>query len=84
MFEKSDGSGRPLRPVQEEAFQFLRDNWSKPVIAMNLPCGSGKTLLARSILNEDPGAIYITSENTLVRQMSDIYPELNTLIGKRN
>jgi hypothetical protein len=51
---------------------------------MNLPCGSGKTLLARSILNEDPGAIYITSENTLVRQLSDFYPELNTLIGKRN
>ena len=85
MFEKFDGSGRPLRDVQKQALEFIEQNIKTvDVIGINAPCGSGKSAIAKAIMDEFKDVVYITANNVLVKQMQRFYPELNTVIGKRH
>lgn len=84
MFSKLDGSVLPPRQIQLDFLEYVRLNWDKPVISGNLPCGSGKSYLAKSMMDAVPGSVYITANNLLVKQMQDFYPSLNTLIGKKH
>jgi Rad3-related DNA helicase len=84
VFKNFDGSGRKPRQVQEEALSFIEANKDKKVIAITAPCGSGKSAIAKAVMDEFKDAAYITSENSLVQQMSKFYPDLNVLIGKKH
>ncbi len=84
MFESFDGTGTPPRQIQRDFLKFVEENWGAPVNAGTLPCGSGKSYLAKSIMEEVPGTVYITANNVLVKQMKDFYPDLNVLIGKKH
>jgi hypothetical protein len=85
MFERFDQSGREIRQAQKIALSFIEENWKeKEVIAINAPCGTGKSAIARAIIEEFPDSVYMAPNNMLVDQMSRFYPELNVLIGKRH
>ncbi len=85
MFEKFDQSGRSPRQAQKEALNFIQKNWKEyDVLGINAPCGTGKSAIARAIMEEFPDAVYMTPNNMLVRQMKTFYPDLNVLIGKKH
>jgi hypothetical protein len=54
------------------------------VIAINAPCGTGKSAIAKAIMEEFPDAVYMTPNNMLVHQLAEFYPDVNVLIGKKH
>lgn len=78
-----DGTGRQPREIQLEALNWIKENLSAKVLAMNLPTGAGKSLIAKTIANKF-GAHVITPANALIDQYSEIYPDHNALKGKRH
>lgn len=77
-----DGTGRPLFPVQRDFLAWLQEQKSK-VIAGQLPPGTGKSLIVRTI-QRATGASVITPSNLLVSQYSGIYPSVNVLKGQQH
>jgi Rad3-related DNA helicase len=80
---KFDGSGRTPRPGQVEALKWISNNWSSKILCLNLPVGSGKSAIAKSIANT-VGAHIITPSNILIDQYTDVYPKDNFLKGKHH
>jgi hypothetical protein len=81
MFENFDGTGRPPRQVQLDAFAWLRENLGKhKYLAMNLPTAVGKQAIART-LQLELGGHYITPSNILLDQALKTYPDINCLKG---
>jgi Rad3-related DNA helicase len=81
MFSNFDGTGRPPRQVQLDAFEWLRQNLGKQkFLAIQAPCGSGKQALART-LQLELGGHYITPSNILLNQCLGTYPGINCLKG---
>lgn len=84
LVDQSDFSGRHLREVQRTALEWVRSVWNNDRhIAISLPVGSGKSLIAKAIQNAT-GACIVTPNNTLVKQYTSIYKDLPYYIGKDN
>jgi ATP-dependent DNA helicase DinG len=81
--KKADGSGRPLRPVQKQALEWISANWSSKVLCLNIPVGGGKSLLSKSIADATNGHV-ITPSNILIDQYVADYPNHNFLKGKHH
>jgi len=85
MWDKFDGSEKVPREVQKKALKFIEEKiQTHDVIGLNLPCGSGKSAIARAVMLEYKDATYITSNNMLIKQMQEFYPDINALIGKKH
>lgn len=77
-----DGSGRDPRDVQKVALTWLEKNWhSAEAFTLQLPVASGKSAIAKAIINAAGGHI-ITPSNLLIRQYVATYPAQNHLMGK--
>jgi Rad3-related DNA helicase len=74
-----DGTGRPLFPVQRDFLAWLQEQKGR-VIAGQLPPGTGKSLIVRTI-QRATGATVVTPSNLLVDQYSGTYPDVNVLKG---
>lgn len=72
MFESFDGTGLPPRQIQRDFLNFVEANWASPVIAGTLPCGSGKSYLAKSIMDQVSDTVYITANNVLVWKNAEL------------
>lgn len=80
----SDGTDRELRPIQREALNWIGDNWGpKKHLFAGLGVGAGKSMLLRTV-QKSTGAHILTSQNILLRQYKQDYPELNDLMGGAN
>jgi Rad3-related DNA helicase len=80
--QKGDGSGRPLRPIQEQVFDWLGENWdSGEHLVLDLSVAAGKSFIGRALqaLTDAP---IITNKNTLVDQYKSDYSEINAYKGK--
>lgn len=75
-----DGTGRPLFPIQREFLEWLQAQTAR-VVAGQLPPGTGKSLIVRTI-QRATGATVITPSNILVDQYSGTYPNVNVLKGQ--
>lgn len=85
-FLKHFDSDKSPRAVQKEGLDWLWANWyKKKVLAMNAPCGSGKSAMAMAIARycaeEGRIAAYITPQLLLQSQLQRDYPEINMLKG---
>lgn len=81
MFAKFDGTGRPPRQLQTDAFNWLRDNWHKfHTIGIEASCGVGKSGIAQAISQETGGHVVVVS-NALMDQYIETYPERNYVKG---
>lgn len=81
-FGRFDGSGRSPREVQTRFLEWLSDTWDTGnCFAGQLPVGSGKSALART-LGIVLGASIVTPSNVLIDQYCGDYPEHNYLKGK--
>jgi Rad3-related DNA helicase len=79
----SDGSGRNPRPEQVNAFiDGNKALLESQVFCSNMPPGYGKSFLARSWQRQSSACDIITSDNSLIKQYQDDYPELNDVRGK--
>lgn len=77
-----DGSGRPLRPIQEKVFDWIGENWdSGDHLVLDLSVAAGKSFIARA-LQFITDAPIITNKNTLVDQYKSDYPDVNAYKGK--
>lgn len=84
MFTKFDKSGREPRDVQLKALRWLRENWHKAdVFGLRLDTGSGKSAIAKAIIEEFGGHV-ITPSNALLDQYSQTYPEVPAVKGYNN
>lgn len=79
--KKFDLLGREPRQIQIDALNWITENWSSKVLAIQAPTGTGKSAIARAIQHETAADI-VTPTNQLMSQYSDIYPVVNTLKGK--
>jgi Rad3-related DNA helicase len=75
-----DGTGRKPFPIQIEFLEWLQKQTSR-VVAAQLPPGTGKSLIVRSI-QRATGAAVITPSNILVNQYAGTYPDVNVLKGQ--
>lgn len=83
-FSQLDKSGRPAREFQQNALNWLTENWNKyQVFAVVASTSVGKTFLARTIQIATNAAI-ITSSNVLVNQYKRDYKEVNVFYGMDN
>jgi Helicase C-terminal domain len=83
LLKPSDGTGRDPRPEQVVAFNEITQGLQQAqVVCENQPPGYGKSFLARSLQRVTDSCDIITSDNALIRQYKDTYPELNSVIGK--
>lgn len=79
----SDGSGRTPRPEQVELFIGLNEKLlESDVVGANAPPGLGKSFLGRAIQRISSSCDIITSDNALIKQYLQTYPELNAVMGK--
>jgi len=77
-----DGTKRPLRPVQIEAFEWIGDNFdSGDHLIIRAPTGSGKSLIIKA-LQIQLGCPVINNKNVLLDQNSKDYPTSNYYKGK--
>lgn len=76
-----DGSSRVPRDVQKTALKWISDEWDNRVLVLQLPVGSGKSAISKSMM-EHVDAHTITPSNVLIDQYIDTYPETNFLKGK--
>lgn len=76
-----DGSGRPIRSVQETALTWLQENWDVDVLVINAPTGSGKSAIARAIQLQTEADV-VPPVNQLLDQYTDTYQGVNALKGK--
>lgn len=68
------------RPVQREILETLENNWNKyDVFVLVLPTASGKTAIAKSIMNAYHSVSVITPTNLLVQQFVSEFPNTATL-----
>lgn len=80
----NDGSGRELRPIQEEVIDWMNATYNpKRHMIVQAGVGAGKSVLARTF-QRATGATIITAQNSLVTQYCESYPELNKVIGGSN
>ena len=78
-----DGTGKPPRDIQLDYFAELEKVWKvHRRFAMSGPPGVGKSFIARTIQRALPNTAIITTNNALVDQYRESYPELNGLKGK--
>lgn len=75
-----DGTGREPFPIQVEFLMWLELQTSR-VVAAQLPPGTGKSLIVRTI-QRATGAAVITPSNILVNQYAGTYPDVNVLKGQ--
>lgn len=76
-----DGSGREPRPIQRAALEWLEASWdAADVLALQLPTGVGKSLVARTIQRATRGRIVVPS-NLLMGQYTADYCDVNSLKG---
>lgn len=81
---KYDGTGRQPWPQQEQALNWLAENWNKSrVFVLRMDVGVGKSFVARSVQRACGGSI-ITASNELLRQYQSDYQDVNSLMGKAN
>jgi len=75
--------GRTFREYQYEAIEFAMKS-NKPVVAIEAPTGSGKSLIGAilSLLSGD--AIYLVHSKPLQSQVQDDFPEFEILKGRSN
>jgi Rad3-related DNA helicase len=78
-----DGTGRSPRDIQRDALRWIDANWRHQILALQLPVGCGKSLIAESI-SKVTGAHVITPSNALIDQYRDTYPKKNYLKGKEH
>lgn len=68
------------RPVQREILEVLDTHWDNyDVFVLVLPTASGKTAIAKSIMNAHHSVSVITPTNLLVQQFVDEFPNTSTL-----
>lgn len=79
----SDGSGRTPRPEQVNAVIDINSSLLEhQVYCGNHPPGLGKSFIGRALqISAETGDI-VTSDNNLIKQYQDTYPELNAVKGK--
>jgi hypothetical protein len=75
-----DGSGRRPFPIQVEFLEWLQQQTGR-VVAAQLPPGTGKSFIVRTI-QRATGAAVVTPSNILVNQYSGTYPDVNVLKGQ--
>lgn len=79
-----DGTGRALRPIQEDVINWMNETYNpKRHLVVQAGVGSGKSVLGRTF-QRATGAVIVTAQNSLVSQYKDTYPELNKVIGGSN
>lgn len=83
-FEKVlDGRGIPPRQCQIDYFNHLSNNWDKfDIHAAQMPPGTGKSYIARTIQRTIDKTSIITPANLLVDQYCHDYPELVAVKGQ--
>jgi ATP-dependent DNA helicase DinG len=81
MFTEFDKSGREPRPIQTQALEWLQNNWTSKILAIQAPTGVGKSAVARAVQSE-AGAHVIVTSNVLMDQYTDTYTTVNSLKGK--
>lgn len=80
--EKADNSGRPLRPQQVEALNWLNATLpTAEVCAINAPTGTGKSLIAET-LRTQLGARCVVVTNSLMDQVLETYSNADYLKGR--
>lgn len=77
--ETFDGTGRKAFPLQMEFLEWLPKQTAR-VIAGQLPTGTGKSFLVRTIQRATGGLACVAS-NMLIDQYAPIYPDVNILKG---
>lgn len=71
---------REPRKVQTEILQSLQDNWNNyDVFMIVAPTASGKTAIAKSVMNAAHRVSYIAPTNLLVDQFLQEFPDTRTL-----
>lgn len=81
MIFTDDGLGRPMRPIQREVLDWVGANWaSNKHLFAGLGVGAGKSSIIRAVQRKVGGNI-LTSQNILIGQYKDDYPQLNDLKG---
>lgn len=83
MFENFDGSGRPPRPAQLPALNWLQANKERKRKAFVGPVGLGKSAILRAYQLEYGGVI-VPPVNVLADQLEGDYPSVNMLKGLSN
>ena len=79
-----DGTGRQLRPIQEEVVGWINSNYTENKhLVIQAGVGAGKSVIARTY-QRATGATIITAQNSLVSQYCETYPDLNKVIGGTN
>lgn len=81
-----DGTGRPPRSIQLDALK-LSSNFissTSKVLGMTLPCGVGKSYIARCIQLRYPETVILVPSNHLMDQYIETYPDLNYIKGKEH
>jgi Rad3-related DNA helicase len=77
-----DGTDRPINDNQREYMHWLEVNWDKAeVIGMQLPTGSRKSYLARTIQRATGAKVISGASNMLMDQYTATYQDVNALKG---
>jgi Rad3-related DNA helicase len=77
-----DGTDRPISDNQREYMTWVEQNWDKAeVIGLQLPTGSRKSYLARTIQRATNARVISGASNLLMDQYTATYPDVNALKG---
>ena len=80
LLDTLDGTGRLPFPIQVQFLEWLQQQTSR-VVAAQLPPGTGKSFIVRTI-QRATGAAVVTPSNILVNQYAGTYPAVNVLKGQ--
>ena len=74
---------KDFRPYQEEAIAFAM-NSDKKFVVVEMPTGSGKSLVAMVCAVMAGQANYVCSSKPLQAQVAEEFPEVKTIWGRNN
>jgi len=74
---------KPFRQFQEEAVSFIQES-TKPIVVIQAPTGSGKSLIGMVAGAAVGEFTYLVSSKQLQSQLHHDYPEVEVMKGRNN